>query len=315
MRGENPTVELHPDRVFVIIQDKNYICSAETETMIVDFAKPIPSYITRKENTVRLIFFTAAFALIFINIYSPFGVETWYNVTPLELFFYSSLVILTGVLVVVISRVIMYQISKRRTLLMWQYLVWILAEIVFMALFYTLYESVILHEKRGFIDLAEVSIQNTTLIILLPYSVLWLYFSWKENKDKLDALTQGEAPFDPSKMFVFHDEKGILRLSLKADNLIYIEAADNYVSIHYFNQDKVSKFMLRNSLKRMEEMFANSEIVRCHRSYMVNFEKVRIIRKDKDGLRLELDVPNSQDIPVSKSYVDSVMATFSKHCS
>ncbi|WP_320052143.1 LytTR family DNA-binding domain-containing protein [uncultured Acetobacteroides sp.] len=281
---------------------------------MVDLQKTIPSYITDKGNIVRLIFFTAAFALVFINIYSPFGVETWYNVTPLQLFFYSSLVILTGVLVVVASRVLMYQISKARTLLLWQYLLWILAEIIFMALFYTLYESVILHEKRGILELAKVSIQNTALIILLPYSVLWLYFSWKENKDKLEALIQGDAPYDATKMVAFHDEKGILRLSLKAENLIYIEAADNYVNIHYYNKGKVSKFMLRNSLKRLEEMFASSEMVRCHRSYMVNFGKVKIIRKDKDGLRLELDVPNAQDLPVSKSYVESVMATFGKYC-
>lgn len=281
---------------------------------MVDFQKPIPSYITNKGNIVRLIFFTAAFALVFINLYSPFGVETWYNVTPLELFFYSSLVILTGVLVVVLSRVLMYQISKVKTLLMWQYLLWILAEIIFMALFYTFYETIILQEKRSLIELATVSIQNTALIILLPYSVLWLYFSWKENKDKLEALIHGEASFDATKMVAFHDEKGILRLSLKTENLIFIEAADNYVNIHYFNKGKVSKFMLRNSLKRLEEMFSNSEMVRCHRSYIVNFEKVRIIRKDKDGLRLELDIPNAQDIPVSKSYVESVMETFGKYC-
>jgi hypothetical protein len=281
---------------------------------MLDLQKQIPAYITDKGNIVRLIFFTAAFALVFINIYSPFGVETWYNVTRLELLFYSSLVILTGVLVVVISRVLMYQICKRSKLLLWQYLIWILVEILFMSLFYTLYEAVILHERRALSDLMKVSIQNTALIILLPYSVLWLYFSWKEYKDKLEALTQGDAAPDSARMVAFHDEKGVLRLSLMVENLIYIEAADNYVNIHYFNKGKVSKFMLRNSLKKLEEFFGPSEIVRCHRSYMVNFEKVRIIRKDKDGLKLELDIPNAIDIPVSKSYVDSVMQTFAKYC-
>jgi len=282
--------------------------------MIVDLRKEIPGYITNKGNIMRLILFTSAFALIFINIYAPFGVETWYNVTRLQLFFYSSLVILTGVLVVVLSRVLMYQLCKRRTLEIWQYLIWVLAEIILMALFYTLYEAVILHEKREFTDLIKVSIQNTALIILLPYSVLWLYFSWKEYKDKLEALIHGETSFDTTKMVALHDEKGILRLSLKAANLIYIEAADNYVNIYYSNKGKISKYMLRNTLKRLEEMFSNTEILRCHRSYMVNFEMVRIIRKDKDGLKLELDITNAQDIPVSKSYVESVMLTFSKYC-
>jgi Response regulator of the LytR/AlgR family len=281
---------------------------------MLELQKPIPSYITDKGNIVRLIFFTAAFALVFINIYAPFGVETWYNVTRYQLFFYSSLIILTGVMVVVISRILMYQISKFKQLLIWQYLIWILAEIFFMAIFYTLYEMLILHDKRELLQVLQISIQNTALIILLPYSVLWLYFSWKEKNDRLRAIAQGEPLFDSSKMVTFFDEKGILRLSLKVEHLIYIESADNYVIIHYFNKGKISKFMLRNSLKKLEELFANSEIVRCHRSYMVNFEKVKIIRKEKDGLKLELDLPSTLDIPVSKSYIESVMQTFSKYC-
>jgi len=47
---------------------------------------------------------------------------------------------------------------------------------------------------------------------------------------------------------------------------------------------------------------------------MVNFDKVKIIRKDKEGLKLELDVPSVIEIPVSKTYVNSVMQTFSKYC-
>jgi DNA-binding LytR/AlgR family response regulator len=62
----------------------------------------------------------------------------------------------------------------------------------------------------------------------------------------------------------------------------------------------------------MEEYFSGTEIIRCHRSYMVNFEKVKVIRKDKNGLMLELDSPSAIDIPVSKTYVDNVMQTFSR---
>jgi DNA-binding LytR/AlgR family response regulator len=45
---------------------------------------------------------------------------------------------------------------------------------------------------------------------------------------------------------------------------------------------------------------------------MVNFEKVKVIKKDKDGLKLELDGLSVADIPVSKTYIKAVMQTFSK---
>ena len=47
---------------------------------------------------------------------------------------------------------------------------------------------------------------------------------------------------------------------------------------------------------------------------MVNFEKVKVIIKDTGGLKLGLDNPFVREIPVSKTYVSSVMQTFSKYC-
>ena len=112
-------------------------------------------------------------------------------------------------------------------------------------------------------------------------------------------------------MIPFYDEKSVLKFSVKKENLLYIESTENYVSICYLNKGKISKYLLRDTMKKMEENFAGSVIVRCHRSYMVNFDKVKVIRKEKDGLRLELDDPSIIDIPVSKTYVENVMQTFS----
>lgn len=279
-----------------------------------DIQKPIPAYLLQKGNIVNLIVFTASFALFFINIYAPFGVITWYNLNQWEFLLYSSIVILTGVLVVVVSRIIMYYSCKKTLINYWQYIIWVFFEIFFMALFYTLFIKIILHNERFILDILKVSIQNTALILLLPYSVLWLYFSWKDKKEKLESLTEHPIQDNSQQMIAFFDEKGILRLSLKIDSLLYLEASDNYVNIIYINKEKVNKFLLRNTLKKLEDLFDGTEIVRCHRSYMINFKKVKVIRKDKDGLKLELDLPEMENLPVSKTYADVVMGTFMKYC-
>lgn len=282
---------------------------------MIETQKPIPSYLTDKGNIVRLILLTALFALVFINIYAPFGVATWYNVTKWELLAYSSLVILTGVLVVVISRILMYWLSKKITLLLWHYLIWVLAEAFFMAIFYTLFEKLFLNDKRFVGDIFQVSIKNTALVLLLPYSILWLYFSWREKKTQLIKLTENPPVSDTSKnMLPFHDEKGELRFSIKLEHFLYLESADNYVNIYYLDKGKTARFTIRNTIKRLEESLGRAGIIRCHRSYMVNFDKVKILRKDKDELCLELDVPNAIDLPVSKTYIEKVMETFTKFC-
>jgi len=285
---------------------------------MVNFQDKIPNYITDKKNIVRLVLFTAGFALLFINFYEPFGVRYWFNIPWWKLLLYSSAVILTGVLVVVISRVLMFYTTRGRFWLnYWHYINWVLSEVFFMALFYTLFEILIFGDDREFGVLLKLSVQNTALVLLLPYSAMWLYFSNREKKLQLDKLTQGELPaiVTSNSMIPFHDEKDVLRISVKQDNLLYLEASDNYVNIYYLNKGKISKYLLRNTLKKMENLFEKTEIVRCHRSYMVNFDKVKVIRKEKEGLQLELDLPSVIDIPVSRSYVEKVMAKFSKYSS
>jgi hypothetical protein len=300
-------------REFHFMDNKIIILYLQANAMF-DIQKPIPSYLIEKTNIVRLILFTAAFALIFINIYAPFGVKYWFNVTKWELLAYSSIITLTGVLVVVVSRLMMFKVCKRKRIAVWHYLLWSIAEIFFMALFYALSEKFILNDQIFFPDILKASIQNTALVIILPYSTLWLYFSWREKKEQLEYLSQQPIPNDSNKnMIAFHDEKGGLRISVKTENLLYLEAADNYVNIFYLNKEKVFRFMLRNTLKQLEEKFKNTEVIRCHRSFMVNFDKIKVIKKEKDGLQLEFDVPMVSNIPVSKSYLENVLNTFSKY--
>ncbi|MFA7155324.1 MAG: LytTR family DNA-binding domain-containing protein, partial [Proteiniphilum sp.] len=64
---------------------------------------------------------------------------------------------------------------------------------------------------------------------------------------------------------------------------------------------------------RMEEQLSDTPLVRCHRSYMVNMDKVKIVKKEKGGIMLELDEENTPDLPVSKTYYESFMQAFSRY--
>jgi len=295
-------------------KEKKVKFTVKIQNAMPDIQKPIPHYLVEKKNILSLILFTSIFALVFINIYSPFGADKWFNLTKLEFLTYSSLVILTGVLVVVASRIVMYYVCKKHLINLLQYLIWIMAEIMLMALFYALFEKLVLKDVRIFPDLVQLSALNTALVLLLPYSVMWLYFSWRDKNEQIERMAEMQTFSDNTRdMIPFYDDKSTLKFSVKKENLLYLESTENYISICYLNKGKVSKYLLRDTMKKMEENFAGTEIIRCHRSYMVNFEKVKVIRKDKDGLKLELDNPSVIDIPVSKTYADNVMHTFSKY--
>src|SRR5690554_4716613 len=134
----------------------------------------IPAYLYEKSNTVKMILFTASFALLFINLFQPFGSRDWYpGISDIKYFAFSSLIILTGMLVVVISRVILTSYSKKHDVLYWQFALWIGCEIVAMAIFYTLFAR--FFPKDGIErDLSEIFLRclmNTDVVLLFAYAI------------------------------------------------------------------------------------------------------------------------------------------------
>lgn len=275
----------------------------------------IPKYVYEKPNIVQLILLTALFALVFINIYKPFSSSNWYPVSELKFFLFSSLIILTGVLVVVISRISMFYYGRKHGITYGAYTLWIIIEVASMALFYTFY-TLTLNPERDWMGVFKESVINTSLVLLLPYFILHLYFSYQEKEKMLRLLEQTRADLSAQQsVFSFYDEKNDFKLSVKRNNLLYLESADNYVCIWYLNKGILSKFMLRNSLKAIEETLSDTHVLRCHRSFMVNFEQVKVIRREKDGIYLELGIDKVPDIPISKTYSEKVTHWFMSYSS
>jgi hypothetical protein len=102
------------------------------------------------------------------------------------------------------------------------------------------------------------------------------------------------------------DERGELRLSVRHDHLLLLEAADNYVCVWYLSNGEPKKVMVRNSLKRLSGQLDSTGIVRCHRSYMVNIDQVKVVRREKDGAMLDLGIEGIPGIPISQTYNESV---------
>ena len=153
--------------------------------------KEIPEYFTDRRNIVSFVLFTAIFALVFINIYAPFGVDSWLNVTDFQLFFYSSIVILIGMLVIAISRFMMYLLSRKKSIRYGEYALWIFGEILSMAFVYALIQRFYLQGQKDFMEIMRNTVRITAFIILLPYVIYWLYLSFKEKYTLLEKMSIG----------------------------------------------------------------------------------------------------------------------------
>ncbi len=93
---------------------------------------------------------------------------------------------------------------------------------------------------------------------------------------------------------------------LLADQLVLIKSASNYIEIYYKEENKLQKKLIRNTLKSTEQLLSkHPEIIRCHRSFMVNKNFIKNLKSGSDGLVLELfDFPN--EVHVSRQYAVNV---------
>lgn len=169
-----------------------------------------------------------------------------------------------------------------------------------MAAMYALLEKFTMNDSRSLGHLYYLALQNTALILLIPYVISLLFFAWKEKTISLNNLLN-QMKYS-SNFISFHDEKDVLQISLKLDDLLYLESSDNYVSIKYIHNNQPKSVLIRNTLKNIEKKFENSTLLRCHRSYVVNTKRVRMVKKEGNTMNLLIESPNNEKIPVSRGY-------------
>lgn len=89
-------------------------------------------------------------------------------------------------------------------------------------------------------------------------------------------------------------------LTIDPENLLFIEATDNYVTVYYQDSDGVTKSVLRSTLKAQEEALAEIPgMFRAHKSYLVNCNRIAKVSGNAQGYKLQLEGVERQ-IPVSR---------------
>mgnify|MGYP001822917897 CR=1 FL=1 len=84
------------------------------------------------------------------------------------------------------------------------------------------------------------------------------------------------------------------------ENLYYIEAEDNYSRVFLLENDTLREKLLRVTLKGIEQQIDDPDIVRCHRSYMINLAMPFDLGGDASGYYLTSPKFRGR-IPISRS--------------
>ena len=283
----------------------------------------LPRFLLGKHQLIMTVMFAAFFSLIFLLVCIPISHNAWFALGRGEAFIFTVIFYLFSLAIIVMSKVLLYIQRNADNFPVYRYYLWNIAEILIIALLYFFFT--VEGDKIGIISLEDTdlwrlclsSIVFTCLSLGVPYALMAQYFMIEEKDNTIRLMNYNEvvsdAPLTPSeeRRITLFDNNGVLKLSISPDNLFFIESDDNYIQVWYTDvSGELKKYMLRCRLKTVEDSFADSDLVRCHRKYIINIRKVSVLSSQKDGYEVELDSDATPRIPVSKTYEQAVLARF-----
>ncbi|MBO7246834.1 MAG: LytTR family transcriptional regulator [Bacteroidaceae bacterium] len=278
----------------------------------------LPETFTSNNSMACYILLVPIYSFFFLIGYKPFNIISNLNVEMGRFAFYASMLISILLVVVMISRFAMRLLRDRLNLTYSSFFIWEFFEVFTASMFFTLFIWLITGRKTPYVSILPNVSLISFFVLIFPYTILALIseLSHKSSiveklQNNIDRYANGIIGADKSPIH-FLDENKAMKLVVTAESLLYIVASDNYVDIHYLSNGRITKYSLRNTMRSIEELCMQNNLLRCHRSYIVNLKKVKIIQKDKtEGLFAELDTTGSPHIPISKKYADQVIKAFS----
>ena len=283
----------------------------------------LPRYLLEKEQIWSTVVYTALFSLVFILVSIPFSGSAWFALGESEAFIYTLTFVLLSALLVILSRSLMYRCRDLRSFTLLGYIGWNVAEVAVVALLYTVFTrrgievGIIRGDERETGEIFLSAVVYTAVCLCVPFAFCALHFALQDRDNTIRLMNYGNvvsdkpaAPYSDQRITLF-DNNGVLKFSISSDNLYFIESDDNYIKAWYMDSaGEMKQYMLRCRLKTVEDSFADSELVRCHRKYIVNIRKISILKSEKEGYKVDFDIDSIDPIPISKTYEQAVLARF-----
>lgn len=246
------------------------------------------------------------FCTFFLYFFSPFNIISWIGyLSPFRSFALVGLLVV-ACLAILSSQLLQAFLWRKKPMKMYHLFLGYLLDAFFLIFSLgILYRSPDTHWIANLFQTARMVIPGLFLYYMIGLNLLALLKLRREQKVFFEKVESPKELSGAVERINITDENGQLRLSLKPEDLLYIESADNYVLVYFRKEQRIAKELIRNSLKNMEEVLVPLGCLRCHRSFLVNREAIHCLRKS--GRTYEIEISGlSRTVPVSRGYVELV---------
>lgn len=151
---------------------------------------------------------------------------------------------------------------------------------------------------KSFYFTIAIALIPTTIIILWQQNKWLRYYQHEANE--IETALESKKEKDPELIKIIGEGKNE-EIQFHIDSLFFVKASGNYCEFILNNASNIDRTLLRVNLKSVEEKLQNHDkIIKTHRSYLVNKNKVAHVTGNAQGLKLKLI--NIDDIvPVSRA--------------
>lgn len=155
-------------------------------------------------------------------------------------------------------------------------------------------------------------------ITIILYKQLFVYKKIVKEVEQMDSkLLSKSTVFKthgaPSQNLVsLFSENKKDHIDLASNDFLFLSSSGNYVELFFMDEEVIQKKLLRNNISKIEQQLTTfSHIIRCHRSHIININRVKHIDGNLQGYQLQFDQV-SQQIPVSRSFTKKIKSLLLK---
>ena len=296
--------------------------------------KKLPHYLIEKNNLIVQVTISVLFAIAFLAVYIPLSDTTtaWFSLEEQDKFIYTAFFIIFSTIFLIFSRIMMFYMSKRLIrFTLPKYIFWTLGEVLLIGLFHAYISLRIMHITGHPSELIlGKSVLITFIALGFPFIVTDLSFalidaqrvlkiarrviqSNETNTKNLPKNTANESLVTENPDIInFNDYTGAQKFAVKLENIYYIKAEGNYVNVFYNNKGGISSFVLRNKIQAIEDSVAGTPLMRCHRTYIVNTNNIKLMRTEDESYYIDFNQTGLESVPVSNTYREKIAKRFTE---
>lgn len=260
------------------------------------------------ENRWKIILPITVFVGLFMVIFQPFGLSGYTGDGKfLLLAGYGLVTFLLLLFDLILIPALAPGFFSERNWTVWKELIFLLWILFTIGLGNLLYTSYFFHLNLSLNNILFIQL-FTVAIGVIPITTITIV---KQNvlnrKNRIgaghlsDIITERKQSELPGDVIRFASDNGKDEMAVRVADLLLIDAEGNYITIHYLKNGLPSSALLRNTLLYAEGVLADyPQIFKCHRSFLVNLDRIQKVNGNSQGYRLV--IPGlSDEIPVSRA--------------